>query len=288
MSYRVKTVCAMVGIPRPTLLAWERRYKILEPPRSKSGHRLYTDDDVAVLKALKNLVDQGYAISEAVRLQRQARAKAEVAAPAAARELHLQLADALVAFDRDAADRLMPSVGQLTFAQAIDLVYMPLLRETGKRWEEGQISIAQEHFVSGWCREQLFSIFHGLGSGPSSGTTAVCALAPGEIHELGMLAIAIHMMLRGWRVTWLGADLPIDELCRYVAKATPKLVCLSSITSATHEMVRAWAVKLREAAPDDTVVAVGGPKAQGVTVEGVVVCNTIEELMSAAGRAGTP
>ena len=216
MSYRVKTVCAMVGLPRPTLLAWERRYKILEPPRSKSGHRLYTDADVAVLKSLKNLVDQGYTISEAVRLQRQARVPVVSTPGPGAQELHLQLADALSAFDRDAADRLAPQVNRLSFAQAIDLVYMPLLRETGERWRDGKISIAQEHFVSGWCREQLFSIFHGLGSGPSSGMKAVCALAPGEIHELGLLAIAIHLMLRGWRVTWLGADLPIEELCRYV------------------------------------------------------------------------
>ena len=275
----------MVGIPRPTLLAWERRYKILEPPRSKSGHRLYTDADVAVLKGLKNLVDQGYTISEAVRLQRQARAPAAPSEPGAqARELHLRLADCLVAFDRDGADKLMPSVGQLTFAQAIDLVYMPLLRETGARWADGRISIAQEHFVSGWCREQLFSIFHGLGSGPSAGTTAVCALAPGEIHELGLLAIAIHMMLRGWRVTWLGADLPIEELCRYVAKETPRLVCMSVITSGTTEQVTEWAQQLRATSPSSTVVAIGGPKTRGVQVDGVQVCNTIEELMAAVGR----
>lgn len=286
MSYRVKTVCSMVGIPRPTLLAWERRYKILEPPRSKSGHRLYTDDDVAVLIGLKNLVDQGYAISEAVRLQSQAREPVDDAA-LAVQDLHVRLADALTAFDRDTADRVMPSVGQMTFAQAIDLVYMPLLQETGDRWEDGRISIAQEHFVSGWCREQLFAIFHGLGSGPVTGTTAVCALAPGEIHELGLLAIAIQIMLRGWRVTWLGADLPIAELARHVEQSEPKLVCLSTITSATPDMVTGWAETLRRAAPPTTVVAIGGPKAVGVAVEGVAICNTVDELMRAVANAET-
>lgn len=50
MSYRVKTVSQLTGIPRNTLVAWERRHGILEPSRSEGGYRLYTDQDVAYLK----------------------------------------------------------------------------------------------------------------------------------------------------------------------------------------------------------------------------------------------
>ncbi|MFN7146083.1 MAG: MerR family transcriptional regulator [Myxococcota bacterium] len=85
MGYRVKTVSAMTGIPRGTLLAWERRYEILEPDRSPSGYREYSEADVAVLRRLKALVDDGYSISEAVALVKRP-AEAEPAAPAGGAE----------------------------------------------------------------------------------------------------------------------------------------------------------------------------------------------------------
>ncbi|MEZ4235952.1 MAG: MerR family transcriptional regulator [Myxococcota bacterium] len=279
MSYRVKTVCSMVGIPRPTLLAWERRYNILSPVRTPNGHRMYTDADVAVLRRLKRLVDDGYAISEAVELSRQ-RLPEPVAAPPA----WGQLLEALLAYDRHAADRLMPSLRTLPFQQAIDEVYLPMLRETGDRWASGTISVAQEHFVSGWCREQLFALLHQLGAGPATGPSAVCALAPGERHELGLLAVAIRLALAGWRVTWLGADLPLDELCDHVAAERPRLVCVSTMVGAEPVTVRQWARRLVGAAPPGTAVVMGGAcsrdrDGEPLVLPGVQVCDDADALL---------
>lgn len=285
MSYRVKTVCGMTGISRPTLLAWERRYDILEPRRSPTGHRIYTDDDVAFLRQLKARVDAGYAISEAVRLQQAAASTRPAPAPAASpgpTGVVQRLLAALWSYDRAAADQVGPSLRQLTFQEAIEQVYLPVLRETGTAWAEGRVSIAQEHFVSGWCREQLFAIFHGLGSGPAGGATAVCALGPGEQHELGLLAIAIQLMLAGWRVTWLGADLPVGELCRYIEEEEPDLVCFSVMVGHPPAVVKAWALELRAAAHGRTVVAIGGRCAEGIDVEGVVTGSGVAALLEAA------
>lgn len=281
MSYRVKTVASMTGIPRETLLAWERRYDILTPARSDSGHRMYSDADVAILRRLKRLVDDGLAIGEAVRLVR----RALPGAADDARPLTAAVLDALLAYDRATADALMPRILQLSFQAALDEVYMPILREIGARWEDGRAAVAQEHFASGWCREQLFAMFHQLGSGPASGPVAVCALPPGEQHELGLLAIAIRLMLGGFRVTWLGADLPVAELCDVVAHGRPRLVCVSTVVADDDDVV-AWARAARAAAPSATMVAFGGPRsAAAAAVAGVVVCPTWSELARAAGLA---
>ena len=106
MSYRVKTVAQLTGIPRPTLVAWERRYDLLELRRSEAGYRIYEEADVAYLKELKSLVDQGVAISEAItRVPRPGPSPvsvvgAAVAAGAAPRDLVHALVDSLIAFDR--------------------------------------------------------------------------------------------------------------------------------------------------------------------------------------------
>ncbi len=286
MSYRVKTVASMTGIPRPTLLAWERRYDILEPRRSPTGHRIYTEDDVAVLRDLKARVDAGLSIGEAVRLRREAKAERPAPASSAPTELVSWLIGALLEFDRTSADRLAPRLRQLTFQQQIDDVFLPILRRIGDDWATGQVSVAQEHFASAWCREQLFAIFHGLGAGPEGGPEVVCALAPGEVHELGLLGVALHLALSGWRVTWLGADLPIDELCELARARRPNLVCLSLMMEHGPGEAEGWIRRLREAAPDRTIVAVGG-RAAGCDVPGVITAQDGKALLDAL-RAGHP
>ena len=55
--YKIKTVSERFGFSATLLRAWERRYDFLEPERLDSGHRLYTDDDLKVLNAVKLLLD---------------------------------------------------------------------------------------------------------------------------------------------------------------------------------------------------------------------------------------
>ena len=68
MGYQVKTVSQLTGIPRNTILAWERRYGLLNPSRSPEGHRMYSDSDVAVLEELKTLIAAGNRVGQAVKL----------------------------------------------------------------------------------------------------------------------------------------------------------------------------------------------------------------------------
>jgi DNA-binding transcriptional MerR regulator len=275
MSYRAKTVVALTGIPRETLLAWERRYDILEPRRSAGGHRLYSEEDVAVLRQLKQLVDGGLSISEAVLAVR--RQPVQTHTPAGS--LDQELFEALSRYDRAAVEALMPRLRQLPFVEALEEVYLPMLRETGERWAQGRCSVAQEHYISGWCREQLMAIRHGLGSGPLHGPRAVCAVAPEEAHELGLLALSIRLSLWGWQVTWLGANLPIEELARYVAEEQPRLVCLSATLHPGPETLRAWVARLLEAAPPRTLIALGGEGTRGLPpLPGVVRCDDHAEL----------
>ena len=70
MKFQIKTVARMTGIPRNTLLAWERRYSAVEPTRAPNGYRLYTESDVDQLRTIKTLTANGFKVSEALDLVR--------------------------------------------------------------------------------------------------------------------------------------------------------------------------------------------------------------------------
>ncbi|HKP75269.1 MAG TPA: MerR family transcriptional regulator, partial [Longimicrobiaceae bacterium] len=97
MSYRIKRVAQVTGINPATLRAWERRYNLIEPGRTESGYRLYSDDDVAMLSRIKQLTAEGLTIGEAIARVR--RASAPLACHAeglALADVRTQLRDALL------------------------------------------------------------------------------------------------------------------------------------------------------------------------------------------------
>src|SRR5947208_3193364 len=68
--FNTKAVVQQTGISAPTLRAWERRYMILSPERAQNDYRLYSERDIAIIRWLKERVDAGMAISQAIALFR--------------------------------------------------------------------------------------------------------------------------------------------------------------------------------------------------------------------------
>jgi methanogenic corrinoid protein MtbC1 len=82
----------------------------------------------------------------------------------------------------------------------------------------------------------------------------VLACPPGERHDVGLLCCALALDRRGWRVTYLGADTPVDALESVVGTVAPSIVVIGSILS---EPLHAAAPALSRLA-DNVPVAVGG------------------------------
>ncbi len=284
MVYRIKSVERLTGLSRSTITAWERRYGLLEPRKDESGYRVYTEADVALLQRIKRHLDDGYQIQEAIALAR------DRASPPPAPDVHPSEAvlDALyarlLAFDRSGAEVEHGKVADLAFRTRLEEVYRPMLVRVGDDWESGRATVAQEHFVTAFCREQLVSLLRSLDHGPSDGPVAVCAGIPGENHELGLLSVAAHLAMRGHRVIYLGADLPNAELAAWVHAHQPDVVAQSSVNPPSSAALRSHADALRAALPDDTLLIIGGPGAGALRDEGregVLFCPTMDDLLAA-------
>ena len=264
MGYRIKTVSDLTGIPKNTLVAWERRYGVLSPSRAPNGYRLYTDEDLAVLIQLKTALSEGLKISEAVhRVQQPRKEPAPKPQPAlndtsAFDILRRDLLETLERFDRNQAEALVTRLIGTPYELSIERVFLPLLRAVGERWERGDISVAQEHFASAFVRDQLTAMLLAVGCGGNDGMHVVCVTLPDERHELGALALAVHLALRGRRVTYLGADLPADDLAAFCRDHQPQLVCVSVIMPVTSATLEDYVSQLRTTVPPSTKIIIGG------------------------------
>lgn len=64
--YRIREVAALVELPASTLRFWESQFTIIKPKRTAHGARLYTPEDVEVIRMIKYLVkDKGLKIEAA-------------------------------------------------------------------------------------------------------------------------------------------------------------------------------------------------------------------------------
>ncbi|MFT5586705.1 MAG: DNA-binding transcriptional MerR regulator [Cognaticolwellia sp.] len=269
LSYRVKTVCRLTGIHRSTLLAWERRYQVVEPGRADNGYRVYTEDDVTRLRRLKALVDQGHAVSEALTML--------VGGPVHSHVL--PLLERLIAFDAQGATAISEQVDAHAPGIQVTELYMPLLVALGNAWERGETTIAQEHFTSGFVRERLLRLMDRVTR--NDGPLATLMTPPGEKHALGLLGLGVRIAELGWRTDWLGPELPLTELGAYCMEKQPQMICVSLIRKRPPDELDRLIRSMRDSVPSEICIAVGGAGASLVDVEGVFTATGFESLREA-------
>lgn len=287
MSYRIRTVANLTGVSPATLRAWERRYDLVSPRRTEAGYRVYSDADVATISRVKDLVDAGLKVSEAVSVVRRGAAPPVADDPRVPLEpTRAELLKAFLALDRACAVAVLDRLAPVAPLRQVEEVFFPVLREVGDRWERGGASVAQEHFAASLVRARLVRMLEEASAAvPAGAPEGVCAGVPGELHELGLLGAALHLAAGGWRIVYLGADLPVEETEAVVRGRSPGLLCTSLIRDVAADEYRALAARLRAAAPDATEVIVGGAglprEAFGNGVPGVRALRTLASLPAA-------
>lgn len=265
--FRIGELSRRSGVSPDLLRAWERRYGLLNPTRSSGGLRLYSEDDLGRVQAMQQQLAAGLAAAEAA-----AAAAGQVSlAKSSADTTHArdELEEALLGFDDARAHAAFDSLlARFSLDTVLAEVVLPYLHELGERWERGEVSVAQEHFASALLRGRLLGLARGWGQG--LGPTALLACAPGELHDLGLIAFGLALRARGWRIVYLGTDTPLDSLADAVGSARPDAVIVSAVDPSA---LAAAGDELADLARDHRL-AVGGPAATGVHLGGNVLALT--------------
>jgi DNA-binding transcriptional MerR regulator len=251
----IAAVAQRTGIGADTLRKWERRYGVLQPNRTAGGQRRYGEQDVARVEWLRDRLAEGFRISEAAALL------ADGAASSASSTIELR--DALVAAVRDPDARQLNALIEQAFTlhdveTAIEEIVAPALRTVGDRWQEGAECIAEEHLLSEAVRSRLRVLLADRRHAVRG--TAVLACAPGERHELGLLALAVLLQADGWLAVYLGADAPLESSVALARRMGAGALCLSASTPDLLEELRRGVADAR--LPESTRVIVGGAAAE--------------------------
>lgn len=276
---RIGALSKRVGESPEVLRAWETRYGLVVPERTPGGLRLYSELDERRIRVMQRHIAAGLSASEAARLAKLVEDEGSLPGlgPSLS-ELGAALERSFDVLDEPEAQRTLDGLfASVNLESALTDVILPFLNRLGRRWADAEVTVAQEHFASNVLGGRLRGLARGWGAGV--GPMAVLACPPAERHELGLLCFGLVLRARGWRITYLGAETPMEEIASAL-DATPAVVILAAVDSQRFEDVAQQIVELATL----TSVAIGGAGASGVVADRLGVAALSGDLVEAATR----
>jgi len=222
------------------LRAWERCYGLLKPQRSPGGHRLYSGQDIALLKWLMARQAEGLSISRAIQmwhnLEESRSQESQPHSPAAGAEgskldeIRHQWIAACLAFDEPEAERTLSEAFVMTAPEIIcTKVLQKGLAEIGAGWVAGAVSVQQEHFASALALRRLNTLCSAAATATRT-ERLVAACPSGEAHDFVLLLVTFLLRRRGWEVVYLGANVPLSHLDMTLRATSPRLILATAQT----------------------------------------------------------
>jgi DNA-binding transcriptional MerR regulator len=229
---RIGDLSERTGVASHQLRAWEHRYGLLQPRRSSGNYRLYSPADEARVRLMQRYLADGVPPAQAAELTIAARFAVSVGSGdviplqdvTTAQE---EMSRALARFDETSAqrtlERLLAAFTPTTVAREVLLPYM---HDVGEQWSAGLVTVAQEHFATNFFQARLYALARGWDRG--LGPRALLACAPNEQHTLALMVFGIALHELGWRITYLGADTPLETLTDVAGMLQPELTVVAA------------------------------------------------------------
>lgn len=242
-GHPIQVVARSTGLSADVIRAWEKRYRVVNPGRSPSGRRLYSDADIERLRLLAGASLAGHNIGQIAGLDAGALTKLvnEPVGVSHARESRESphggwvsvCLDAVRAFDVVALDAELRRAAVALSAEAfIDTLVVPLHATVINAVRTGTLHTAHEHVADAVLRRVLERIVDAATSSLTH-PALVVATPLGQPREHGGLVVAATAAAEGWRPLNLGVGISAEAIAEVTAgtKARAVAVSLGELTS---------------------------------------------------------
>lgn len=261
-TYSIKDLEKLSGIKAHTIRIWELRYHLIEPQRTDTNIRCYSDDDVVKLMNIALLNLNGYKISKIAQLT-----DPEI------RDIVFQLNDkipslstltesltmAMLEIDELRFNQVFEkSVENMGFDKTMEQLLFPFLEKIGVLWLAGTVNPAQEHFITNLIRQKLIvAIDHERLKIEGIHPRILFYLPEGELHEIGLLYYNYLARKADFEVLYLGSSVPFRDITRVDEIKPVQIIFTSFITSPGLGVLAEKIKKLKKAFPGKSVLVSG-------------------------------
>lgn len=273
-KHGIKTVASQTGLTQFIIRAWEKRYDVVTPQRTETNRRLYSDADILRLTLLRLATEAGHNIGRIAKLPSEELLEligtggAIAQLPGIAKEvvpqetsLRFYIASCIAAVKQFEAKALESTLfaASVAFSQPVFLekLIAPLMQEIGEQWKAGTLRIAHEHLAAAVVRTLLGNICQGSDISVSM-PNLVVATPRGQLHEIGALIAGTTAAAQGWQVTYLGPNLPAEEIVRCAGQNGAKAIGLSIVYPTDDPYLANELRKLRRGIQEHVTLFVGG------------------------------
>ena len=257
--YSIKELENLSGIKAHTIRIWEKRYSLIEPHRTNTNIRYYTDNELKKILNVAVLNRHGIKISSIAKLT-DLELREEIIRVSATSDSNDTLTDSMVLCMIDLDEYKLEamidkSINKIGFKSTVTDVLYPFLDKVGILWQSGDVYPAQEHFVSFLIRQKIIAATERISNifNPN-GKKFLLLLPEGEWHEIALLFAQYLIKEANHEVIYLGQSVPYSDVLAIGAAKRLDFILFSSSISHTGFKLGRYLEDLGGAFPDKKIL----------------------------------
>lgn len=282
----IKELEALSGIKAHTIRIWEQRYNIIEPNRTATNIRLYTNEDLKRLLNISFLNRNGFKISKIAEMGEKERNRTVEELYELSTDYAQQvdaLTIAMIDLDEGRFEKVITRCTiQFGFEQMIEKVVHPFLEKIGIMWMTNSIHPAQEHFITNLIRQKLIVAIDGHPVNYKADAEKYLLFLPeGEIHELSLLYTNYLLRSHGKHVIYLGLNVPMADVKAIAELYEPAYLFTIITVYPTHKELEGYLNQLSNAVKGRILVTGAQTKAlNGHLPDNITKLDAVSDLRS--------
>jgi len=265
-KYSIKELERLSGIKAHTIRIWEKRYHLIEPQRTSTNIRYYSDDELKKIINVSLLNNHGVKISHIADLDQESLIKKvlEFTEKKSEADVYInQMIVSMIDLDEEQFENQLAKLSvKFGIERTITEIIYPFLDRIGILWQTNNITPAQEHFISNMIRQKLIVAIDALPHPPKTARKALLFLPEAELHEIVLLFCHYLLKKEGMRVIYLGQMVPYADVKSIGLSLEPALFVTSIVSEQPPRELQNYINTLSNDFPYARIVATGGAVAR--------------------------